>query len=351
MREALFYTTHDDRQVRCCLCPHACRIPDGATGRCGVRRNVNGTLMSLVYGKTVAEHIDPIEKKPLFHVLPGTRSYSIATVGCNLSCRHCQNASISRMPADRGRIAGQDRSPQAIVDAALDAGCASIAFTYTEPTVYFEYALDIAVLAHRAGLATALISNGYISSEPLRMLAPHLDCANIDLKAFRDDFYREVCGARLEPVLQSLQLYKRLGVWVEVTTLIIPGYNDTPGELRECARFIMDLGPETPWHVTAFYPCYRLDDAPPTGAVTLARAREIGIDAGLRHVYTGNVACGEGEWTLCHACGCCVIRRAGFRVAANNLRGGACPDCGAGIAGIWTRQAAAADGGSGTAPP
>jgi pyruvate formate lyase activating enzyme len=335
MHEALFYEKLDDTQVRCLLCPHACLIHDGAAGLCGVRKNHHGTLVSLVYGQAVAEHMDPIEKKPLFHVLPGTRSYSVATAGCNLTCRHCQNASISRMPADRGCIAGHARSPEEIVKAAVRTDCASISFTYTEPTVYFEYALDIAVLARRAGLRTALVSNGYISSEPLQTLAPHIDCANIDLKSYRDAFYRDVCGARLQPVLNSLQLYKSLGVWVEVTTLIIPGYNDSTAELRDCARCIMDLGPDTPWHVTAFYPCYNLQDAPPTKAETLVRAREIGLDAGLRHVYTGNAASGEGEWTLCYACGRCIIRREGYRVIECSLQNGACPDCGAGIAGLW----------------
>jgi len=336
MREALFYSSHDNLQVSCHLCPHACRIPEGKTGICGVRQNCGGTLMSLVYGKAFAEHIDPIEKKPLFHVLPGTCSYSVATAGCNLSCRHCQNSSISRMPSEQGIIGGQQRSPESIVEAALDSGCASISFTYTEPTVYFEYALDIAELARRANLKTALVSNGYISTEPLRMIAPHIDCANIDLKSYRDEFYRSVCGGRLQPVLNALRLYKSLGVWIEVTTLIIPGYNDSPSELRDCARFIMSLGPETPWHVTAFYPCYKLCDAPPARADTLARARQIGLDAGLRHVYTGNVASGEGEWTLCCRCGCRVIRREGFRVVENSLRSGSCPDCGAGVAGLWS---------------
>ena len=321
--------------MHCGLCPHACRIPEGRRGLCGVRENRQGTLYSLVYGRPVAEHVDPIEKKPLFHVLPGSRSYSVATVGCNLSCRHCQNAEIAHLPRTRGIPLTEQRTPEAIVAAARAAGCSSIACTYTEPTVYFEYARDIGEWAAQAGLKTVFVTNGYITPGAIEAAAPFLDAANIDLKSFSDEFYRRICGARLEPVLEAIRTYHRCGVWVEVTTLIIPGLNDAPDELKRAAEFIVSLDENIPWHVSAFYPAYRLTDRPPTPPETLHAARAIGMAAGLRYVYTGNIAGHGGEDTLCHVCGSVLISRRGYCIEDSTLHDGCCPACKTRCAGVF----------------
>jgi len=327
MREALFYTKKGDTTVQCFLCPHNCVIQPDKTGICGVRKNTGGRLVSLVYGKVIAEHVDPIEKKPLFHFYPGSRAYSIATVGCNFRCRHCQNSEISQMPRDQGVIMGSDRTPEDIVRAAQQTGCTSISYTYTEPTVYFELAFEAARLARERGIRNNFVTNGYISPEPLEKISPYLDAANIDLKAFSEEFYKNICGARLQPVLEAIRLYKKLGIWIEITTLIIPDLNDSPQELQQTARFIAETGREIPWHVTAFYPTYKLLDKSRTSIKTLIKAREIGLQAGLRYVYTGNVPGEEGENTYCYGCGKLLIKRYGFSIGENNLADGACPKC------------------------
>jgi len=328
MIEARFTRRLDSGVVVCDLCPHGCRIRDGARGICRVRENRGGRLFSLVYGKAVAAHVDPIEKKPLFHVLPGTLSFSIATAGCNLQCRHCQNAGISQVARGAGKIAGEPLAPEQVVSLALKNGCRSVSYTYTEPTVYFEYALDTARLASEAGLLNVFVTNGYTAAEPLEAIAPWLRAANVDLKSFRDSFYRKVCLARLAPVLETLKKMLALGIWVEVTTLLIPGLNDDERELRELAGFLRDLDPGIPWHVSAFHPTYRMTDRPRTPRRTLQRAAEIGREEGLRYVYTGNVPGDEGENTFCPGCGRCVIRRFGFRVVAADLEGRKCRHCG-----------------------
>lgn len=336
MREALFFTPDAGSAVRCRLCAHSCLIKEGKTGICGVRKNSGGTLFSLVYGRAISAHVDPIEKKPLFHFLPGSLSYSVATVGCNFTCRHCQNADISQMPRDRHVIQGHDLPPAEIVRLARESGCQSISYTYTEPTIYFEYAYDTAVLAAGAGLRNVFVTNGYTSPEALRYIAPFLHGANVDLKSFRDDFYRRICGARLEPVLETLRLYRDLGIWLEVTTLIIPGENDGDEELGEIAAFIAgELGEGVPWHVSAFHPTYHLNDRPRTPAETLRKACRIGSDAGLRYIYEGNIP-GEGEDTTCHSCGETVVSRYGFSIRGISLEGGCCPRCGASIEGRWS---------------
>lgn len=336
MMEAYLYETLEDRKVRCRLCHHRCVIGPGRRGICNVRENRGGVLETLVYGKLIARHIDPIEKKPLFHVLPGSLAYSIAAVGCNFSCRFCQNAEIAQLPADqKGMIVGETATPEEVVREALKGGCRSIAYTYTEPTVYFEMAIETARLARKRGLLNIFVSNGYMTSAAVDMIRPYLDAANIDLKAFSDDFYKSYCGARLEPVKETLKALKQAGVFVEVTTLVIPGLNDKPEELEALAGFIAgELGPETPWHVSRFHPVYRLTDRPPTPVETLVEARDIGLSAGLKHVYMGNVPGGGGENTSCPGCGKTVIRRQGFRIVENRLKDGACPDCGWKIHGI-----------------
>ena len=334
MKEALFYERKEDGQVRCGLCRFRCLIADGARGICAVRENRGGTLYSLVYGKLCAEHVDPIEKKPLFHVMPGSKTYSIATVGCNFHCRHCQNYTISQVERD-APIRDVERSPQEIVQRASNYDCLSISYTYTEPTIFFEFAYDTARLAKESGLRNIFVTNGYISQEALAMVAPYLDAANIDLKGFSESFYRDVVRASLSEVLDSIIEYRMQGIWIELTTLIIPGLNDSDAELQCIAEFIVtNLGVDTPWHVTQFYPTYEMTDRPRTPVDTLRKAREIGRAAGLRYVYEGNVPGEGGENTWCPSCSTLLIERYGFSIGTNRLRNGACPDCGAVIAGI-----------------
>jgi pyruvate formate lyase activating enzyme len=336
MREAMFWEKLDSDRVRCGLCRHACVIPPGKRGICGVRENREGQLLSLVYGRLIAENIDPIEKKPLFHYRPGSRSYSIATVGCNFHCRHCQNAEISQWPHTGRAIPGREVPPEEVVGAALDAGCRSISYTYTEPTIFYEYAYDTALLAHEKGLGNVWVSNGYTSTAALERIAPVLDAVNVDLKGFTEKFYREVAGATLSGVLATLRDYRRLGIWLEITTLIIPGWNDSDEELAAIARFIAEeLGDQIPWHVTAFYPTYKMLDHPPTPTATLRRARQIGLEAGLKHVYVGNVPDAIGENTYCPTCGELLIERHGFRLGEIHLEHGACGKCRTPLTGVW----------------
>jgi pyruvate formate lyase activating enzyme len=334
MKEAMLYERLADGRVRCGLCAHRCLIAEGGRGVCRVRENRDGTLYTRVYGRIVARHVDPIEKKPLFHFHPGSTVYSIATPGCNFRCRWCQNADISQMVREQDLIAGDEVAPQEIVAAARQAGCRSVAYTYTEPTIFFEYAYDVARLAHDAGLANVFVTNGYMTEEMLEAFDSYLDAANVDLKAFRDETYREYVGARLQPVLDSLKAMKRLGIWVEVTTLIIPGVNDEPHELRDAARFVaQELGPETPWHISRFFPAYRMTDVGPTPVVTLQKAQGIGREEGLHYIYAGNVG-GESN-TVCPECGRELIRRSGYSIAQNRIQeGGRCPSCGTIVSGV-----------------
>jgi len=333
--EALLYRPAEEDAVHCELCAHRCRIAAGSRGICGVRENRGGVLASLVYGMVVAENPDPVEKKPLFHCLPGSRSFSIATAGCNLSCAFCQNHEISQLPRDEGRIAGRERSPARIVDDALLSGSMSIAYTYTEPTIAFEFVYDTAGIARERGLRNIFVTNGYMTGEMLELLAPRLDAANVDLKSFRDAFYRAECGARLQPVLDSLRKMKEFGIWVEVTTLLIPGLNDGDQELRDIAGFIRSLGAETPWHISRFHPRYRMRSRPPTPAASIHRAAEIGKAAGLKYVYSGNLPGGPGEDTACARCGHLLIARTGFAVERIDLTGSGCPRCGTPLDGIF----------------
>ena len=335
MKEASFYDKLKDGKVRCNLCHHHCRIQEGKRGICGVRENRGGILYSLVYGLPCSYHVDPIEKKPLFHFFPGSKAFSIATVGCNFQCLHCQNHDISQMPREEYHIIGEPVEPDEVVEMALNAKCKSISYTYTEPTIFFEYAFDIAKIAVEKGLYNNFVTNGYIEEEPLKSIQPYLHGANIDLKSFNEDFYKKVCKADLSGVINTIQNYKRLGIWIELTTLIIPGYNDSDKELEAIARFIKsDLGTETPWHVSAFYPTYKLLDVPRTSAKTLARAREIGISQGLKYVYEGNIPGSDGENTYCYNCKKPLIKRFGFAVTSYNVKDKSCTFCGATIHGI-----------------
>jgi len=334
MKEAMFYHLESDGRVRCNLCRFNCLISDGGRGICAVRENRGGTLFSLVYGKVIAENIDPIEKKPLFHVKPGSSSFSIATVGCNFHCRHCQNYSISQVDRN-SEIQGMQRSPAEIVGMAVASGCSSISYTYTEPTIFYEFAYDTACLAREAGLANVFVTNGYISKAALAAIAPYLDAANIDLKGFSEGFYRDVVHARLSEVLDSIVEYRKQGIWIELTTLIIPGLNDSDAELQGIASFIVEnLGIDTPWHVSQFYPTYLMTDRPRTPVSTLRRARDIGRAAGIRYVYEGNVPGEGGENTWCPSCSTLLIDRYGYQIKTNRISDGSCPDCGFAIAGI-----------------
>ncbi|MFO7918578.1 MAG: AmmeMemoRadiSam system radical SAM enzyme [Anaerolineae bacterium] len=337
VKEAMLYEKLPEQRVRCKLCAHRCLITEGKKGICQVRENREGTLYTLVYGRTITQHVDPVEKKPLFHFYPGTTAYSMATVGCNFRCRWCQNWDISQVVRERHLIMGDEASPRQIVAAAEQAHCRSIAYTYTEPTIFFEYAYDTARLAHKAGLANLYITNGYMTAgagEMLETFQPYLDAANVDLKAFRDETYRRYVGARLQPVLDTMRTMKRLGIWLEVTTLVIPGVNDDEGELKDAAGFVAnELGVETPWHISRFFPAYEMTDVPSTPVETLRRAREIGLEAGLRYVYVGNVS--DEASTVCHGCGETLIRRAGYGILENRIQpDGRCPNCDTRVAGV-----------------
>ena len=335
MKEAMLYEQLSEGKVRCNLCNHRCTIKDGNYGICGVRQNRDGSLYSLVYDRIVASHIDPIEKKPLFQFYPGSRAYSIATVGCNFRCRHCQNFDISQFPIERkGHIVGDKMTPEQIVKEADGSGCKSIAYTYTEPTVFFELAYDTAKIAHPKGIKNIFVSNGYMTSDALREISSYLDGINIDLKAFTEKFYKEICGARLQPVLDNIKLAKELGIWVEVTTLVIPTLNDSEDELQKIAEFIRDVDEDIPWHISQFYPTHNLTTLPRTPVETLHSARVIGMRAGLRYVYEGNVPGRGNENTYCHQCGELLIERWGYSILKNKIQNSHCPSCNTSIVGF-----------------
>ena len=335
IREAMLYRAEAGGRTVCALCAHRCDIAPNEFGVCGVRENRGGRLMTHVYGEVIAAHVDPIEKKPFFHFLPGTTSFSIATVGCNFRCPFCQNWQISQASkkSDPG-LAGDALPPEAVVRIALERKCRSISYTYTEPTIFFEYAADTAKLAHAAGLANNFVTNGFMTAEALETIRPYLDAANVDLKAFREETYKKLCKARLEPVLNPIRLMRRLGIWVEVTTLVVPGMNDGDAELGDIAKFIAGVDADIPWHISRFHPDYRYTQAGPTPVATLRRAYAAGKKEGLRYIYVGNVA-GEAETTFCPNCSRPLIERQGFWVKENRLRDGACPHCRTAIAGVF----------------
>jgi len=342
VREARFYEKRDGDEVYCTLCAQYCTIRAGKRGVCGVRENRDGTLYAMNYGLVVAGHVDPVEKKPLFHFYPGARALSVATVGCNFRCTFCQNWDISQTSKGKDRqITGRYTDPDELAKLAVRERCRVVSFTYSEPTIFYEWAYDVAKTASRFGILNTFVTNGYITGEPLREIRPYLDGANVDLKAFRDQTYRKVMGAPgVKPVLDTLKLMKELGIWVEVTTLVVPTQNDSEEELRDIARFVSrELGPETPWHVSRFHPDYRELDLPPTPLATLKRAFDIGREEGLRYVYTGNIPGEEGEHTVCHACGERLIERFGFRVVRDIVAGdGTCPKCHTPVAGVGMGQ-------------
>ncbi len=333
LREALLYRKLEDNKVSCFLCSHHCLVREGKFGICSVRENKAGLLYTHSYGKLVAQSVDPIEKKPLYHFLPGTSSFSIAAVGCNFQCGFCQNWQISQVKeAKTLGLRSEEVKPENVVKEAKRTGSKSISYTYTEPTIFFEYAFDVTRIAKQEGLYNVFVTNGYMTEEMIQMIHPYLDAANIDLKSFSDAYYRKVCKARLAPVLRSIELMRRLNIWVEVTTLVVPGQNDSEGEQRQIAEFLAGVDPSIPWHISRFYPQYEMEALESTPLKTLDKAYEIGMEAGLRYVYLGNVA-GKGSDTHCHQCQQLLIERVGYTIRRSNLKEGKCPHCHTPLAG------------------
>lgn len=337
MQTARLWNPLRDGTVQCRLCAQFCVIRPGKPGLCGVRVNSSGTLETMVYDKVAAMNLDPVEKKPLYHFLPGSMTFSFGTMGCNVSCSFCQNADLSQTPRTQGIVQGRNISPEELVELALSENAQSISYTYSEPTIFFELMEDTTAQARKRELKNILVSNGFQSPECLDRLQGIIDAANIDLKAFSDDFYRDICNARLDPVLQNLKRIFRMGWWLEVTTLIIPGANDSPEELRNMARFLRDeLSPSVPWHLSGFHPTYRMTDRPPTPPQTLFMARDIAKEEGLSFVYLGNLPGGEINTTMCPSCNHELVRRKGFTLIRNRLNRNACPDCGTVVPGVWS---------------
>jgi len=330
MKEVYLYKKLPGKKVQCRNCSHYCILEPGQRGKCGVRENIDGKLYALNYGKAIAINIDPIEKKPFYHFLPGTHSLSIATVGCNFACKNCQNWEISQAFKGAKEIPGERISPREIVEMALKYKVPSISYTYTEPTIFLEYALDTMKLAKEAGLKNNFVSNGFMSPESAKLVIPYLDANNIDIKSFDDKFYQEICGGRLEPVLKTAKLMKKSGVWVEITTLVIPTLSDSEKMFYDIATWIKEnLGPETPWHVSQFSGVisWKLQHLPNTPLETLEKAIKIGREVGLKYVYIGNIPGHEAENTYCPKCKELVISRVNYHIHRYDKEG-KCPKCG-----------------------
>lgn len=330
--QAMLYTKADSQAVDCFLCNHRCHIAEGKRGFCRVRQNREGTLYSLVYGRLVAQNMDPIEKKPLYHFQPGTRSYSIATPGCNFRCGFCQNWRISQVDAAPAFASLGYTAPQDVVQAAVGARARSIAYTYTEPTIFMEFALDCARLAHDHGLSNVFVTNGYQTPEAVKAMTGLIDGANVDLKAFTDEFYRKQCSSSLQPVLNTIRNMHKAGIHVEVTTLVVPGRNDSEEQLRGIAEFLADVSPDVPWHISRFHPDYKETGIEPTPLQTMEKAGQLGRDAGLHYVFLGNVLTEQGQNTHCPGCGKLLVRRSGFARPTVNIEEPKCPDCGRDVA-------------------
>ena len=333
---ARYWHTTDDGRVQCDLCPRECRLREGQRGFCFVRRDVGGRLETSAYGRSSGFAVDPVEKKPLYHVVPGAGVLSFGTAGCDLACKFCQNWQISKARSDE--TLSVEASPERIAETAVGYGCRGVAYTYNDPVVFPEYAIDTAIACRERGLLNIAVTAGYINDGPRAELFGVMDAANVDLKSFNPDFYRRVVGGRLEVVQDTLRhLAHETNVWVEVTTLVIPGLNDSDGELGALAEWIAgELGPDVPWHVTAFHPDNRMRDVPRTPPATLRRARALGRAAGLRYVYVGNVVDVDGSTTFCPSCGAPVIVRDGYTIMSDTLNpSGRCPRCDEQIAGLW----------------
>ena len=332
--EARYYVKLPDREIECRLCPRMCRLGDKERGYCGVRENIGGTYYSLVYGKVCSLNVDPVEKKPFFHVLPGTTALSLATAGCNVNCRFCQNWEISQARPEQ--VEARDLPPEAAAARAQDYRCPSIAYTYTEPTVFFEYMYDTAGRARRRGVKSLVVTAGHINAEPLRDLLEVVDAVKVDLKGFTDKFYADYVRGELKTVLATIRAVASSKAWLEIVYLVIPTLNDRLGSIREMARFVRDeAGPDVPVHFSRFQPMYLVRNLPPTPVSTLEAARRAALEEGLRFVYVGNVPGHEGESTACTGCGAVVVERTGYRVGAVRLKKGRCEACGTPIPGIW----------------
>jgi len=333
MKEASYYKKLKDENVQCALCPRECVIKKNSYGFCNARKNIDGKLYSAVYSNPCAVHIDPIEKKPLYHFMPGEKALSIGTIGCNLECKHCQNWTMSRAKPEG--IVTQKISPEEIIEIAVEKGCGIISYTYNEPTVFFEYMLDCAKIAKKKGLKNTIVSNGFINEEPLKELCKYIDGANVDLKSFNNKFYKDICSAWLEPVLESLKILKQKNVWLEITNLIIPTLNDNIKEIGKMCIWIKEnLGADVPLHFTGFYPCYKLLDIPKTSPEILKKARKIALKTGIKHSYVGNVFAAEENNTYCPKCGKLLIERSVFSIIKNNIKNSKC-SCGEQIAGVF----------------
>lgn len=331
---ARYYEKLPNRKIKCNLCPRECVIDDLERGYCGVRENRGGTYYTLVYGNPCSAHLDPIEKKPLFHFMPGTLAFSIATVGCNVFCKFCQNWQISQARPEQ--IDSLDMPPESVVETAVQRQCTSIAYTYTEPVVFTEYMYDTAKAGQKQGIKSVMISNGYIQKQPMKELCGVLDAVKVDLKAFTQRFYRELVAGELRPVLDTLAFLRQQDMWTEIVYLIIPGQNDDSKELDQLTKWIVkEMGPDTPLHFSRFYPQYRLKNLPATPVSTLEMARKIALDNGLYYVYIGNVPGHEAENTYCPSCNRLLIKRVGYRITQNTIQNNHCPDCNRRIAGIW----------------
>jgi pyruvate formate lyase activating enzyme len=332
--KADLFETGIEKQVICHLCAHQCQIRDGKTGICRVRKNIAGTLYSLNADRVIALHLDPIEKKPLYHFLPGSSSFSIAAMGCNFSCSFCQNHSISVVNEEQ-EITGETIAPEQLVQTALKKHAHSISYTYTEPTVFFELMLETARVAKQECIKNVMVTNGYMSQQALSKLAPFLDAANIDLKSFSDDFYKKYCSARLQPVLKTISAMKARGIWLEVTTLLIPGLNDDLTEIKHLIEFLVGVDEKIPWHVSRFFPQHRLLDIPPTAADSINGFLQMGAEMGLKFLYSGNLAADQWSDTYCSQCKKKLLQRIGYQTKVIGMQDGHCAFCGQSIPGVW----------------
>jgi pyruvate formate lyase activating enzyme len=330
--KAILWEPLPEKSVRCYACAHRCEIGDGQFGICGTRKNIDGKLLTNVYERPLAVHADPIEKKPLFHFLPGSKALSLGTAGCNFHCAFCQNDDISQLRGNQ--VYGYDVTCRQLMEAAKEQGCNAIAYTYNEPVVFIEYVMDTAKMAHKSGLKNVYISNGFETEETFQMLAGNIDAMNIDLKAFTERFYKTLCKGRLQPVLENIRRAVLLGIWVEVTTLLIPGENDSEAEIREMAGFLASVSKDIPWHISRFFPAYKMTAKPPTDLSVIQRAYEIGREEGLHYVYTGNVPF-ESNVTVCPHCGKELIVRNAYSLKKMVVENGCCPRCGTKIAGVF----------------
>ncbi len=339
--EAMFWEKLDEKKVKCVLCPRECVVADVERGYCGVRENQGGKYQTLVYGALCSANVDPIEKKPLFHYQPGTTAFSIATAGCNIECKFCQNWQISQFRPEQ--VNSVLVTPDRLISACKARRSPTIAYTYSEPVIFYEYMHDTAALAREHGIGSVMISNGYIQEKPLRQLCKHVTGVKIDLKAFTEKFYVDSCAGELQPVLKTLEILRDIGIWLELVVLIIPTLNDSPEETKQMAEWVVKhLGPDVPMHFTRFHPTYRITNLPRTPVSTLERCRRIAFDAGVHYVYAGNVSMHPGENTYCHNCKEELIRRVGFRITFNRIADGKCPKCGTKIPGVWSQEQALA---------